>query len=80
MTTELIAKLEAYKFECEAGALANCVDWQELKKAVESDEALIAQLIAACEAAYIKLPMAKHNEGVNEQLKEVIHAARERTP
>lgn len=29
---ELIAAIEAYRFECEAGPLENCVEWRELKR------------------------------------------------
>ena len=29
---DLADKLDAYGFECEAGPLINCVDWQEFKK------------------------------------------------
>jgi len=32
---EIIAKIEGYKFTCEAGLLENCVDWKELKELVE---------------------------------------------
>lgn len=31
-TKDLLDRLEAYGFECEAGPLENCVDWQELKR------------------------------------------------
>lgn len=34
---ELLAKIEAYAFECEAGPLANCTEWQELKALVLAD-------------------------------------------
>lgn len=37
---ELIAAIEAYRFECEAGPLENCVEWIELKKISENQEAL----------------------------------------
>lgn len=29
---ELLAAIEAYHFECEAGPLKNCAEWIELKK------------------------------------------------
>lgn len=35
---EIIAKLESYKFECEAGPLNLCTDWEALKQlAAERD-------------------------------------------
>jgi hypothetical protein len=32
---QLIRKIEEYKFTCEAGPLSMCVDWNELKAAVD---------------------------------------------
>lgn len=33
---KLVAKLEGYAFECEAGPLTNCADWTDLKKLLEA--------------------------------------------
>src|SRR3990167_6484447 len=41
----LVGRLEdVYKFECEAGPLSGCVDWQELKIVIASLSALCAEL------------------------------------
>jgi DNA-binding transcriptional regulator YdaS (Cro superfamily) len=35
----LCARIEsAYKFECEAGPLKNCVEWQELRRILSSHQ------------------------------------------
>jgi len=45
MMNQLIAKIESYGFECEAGPLSNCVDWQQLQATIEQQDAKIAKLI-----------------------------------
>lgn len=32
---ELMEKIEAYGFECEAGTLANCKEWKQLKRVAQ---------------------------------------------
>jgi len=34
-TEQLLNRIEQYNFECEAGNLINCTDWQELKKELQ---------------------------------------------
>lgn len=31
----LISRIEGYDFECEAGSLANCAEWVELKERLQ---------------------------------------------
>lgn len=36
MTTDIVERLEnVYDFQCEAGPLKNCVEWQQLKAEIE---------------------------------------------
>jgi len=44
MMNQLIAKIESYGFECEAGPLSNCVDWQQLQATIEQQAAKIATM------------------------------------
>jgi hypothetical protein len=47
-TQELFRRLEQeYKFECEGGALKNCLEWIAIKNSYETDQALIKQLTEA---------------------------------
>lgn len=46
---ELMAKIEAYGFECEAGPLVNCTDWQKLCEEIIVREALAASRTKSAE-------------------------------
>jgi hypothetical protein len=35
--SNLLEKIESYKFECEGGPLNNCIDWIELKTKIVND-------------------------------------------
>lgn len=37
----LLEKIESYGFSCEAGPLANCADWVDLKAALSGNEASV---------------------------------------
>ena len=47
---EIIAKLETYGFECEAGPLEKCTDWEALKQLATQRDTLHAELAAVVEA------------------------------
>lgn len=46
---ELMAKIEAYGFECEVGPLVNCTDWQKLREEIIVREALAASRTKSAE-------------------------------
>lgn len=66
---ELLARLETYyQFECEAGPLGNCVEWQQLKADVASLTRERARLQEENEK--LKEMLADESEDANQWLKE----------
>ncbi len=58
-TEELCYAIEANGFTCEAGPLANCVEWQALRERIEADNLAATLIDTWCKAHGTQIPWAK---------------------